>query len=59
MNILKQCKFSYTLVDGLTGFYTENRGKFFDIMFKEKIAPANAVDRMKPLIQESIKKTVG
>lgn len=56
---LKQCKFSYTLVDGLTGFYTENRGKFFDIMFNEKIAPANAVDRMKPLIQESIKKTVG
>lgn len=36
-----------------------NRTKFFDIMFNEKIAPANAVDRMKPLIQESIKKTVG
>ncbi len=56
---IKKAELNVSLIDGLAGWYNENRQDFFDIIFKEKSKPANAIDKMLPLINSSLKKTVG
>lgn len=58
---IKKAKPCGSWVDGLSGWYNGkgNRGKFLDILLKEKVNPAVALDRMLPLLKESLRATVG
>ncbi len=58
---IKKAKPCYTWVDGLSGWYNgkNNRSAFLDIILKEKANPAVALDRMLPLLKESLRATVG
>lgn len=56
---MKKAKLNVTQIDGLSGWYNENRTDFFGIMFDKGVNPANALDQMLPLINSSLKKTVG
>ncbi len=58
---IKKAKPCGSWVDGLSGWYNGkgNRGKFLDILLKEKANPTVALDRMLPLLKESLRATVG
>lgn len=56
---IAKCEFSVPFIDGLVGWYNENRATFLNYMFKEKNKPANVIDSMIPLINDSLRKTVG
>ena len=56
---IKKCSFSTYMIDGLTGWYNENRTTFLNVMFKDMTNPATAIDSMIPLIKDSLRKTVG
>ncbi len=53
---LAKCDLGNSFVDGLAGWYNENRDTFLNIMW-EGTAPASAVDQMKPLIKDSLRRT--
>ncbi len=55
---IAKCKFAVPWVDGLSGWYGNNRDNFLDIMWNGT-NPATAVDQMKPLLQDSLRRTVG
>lgn len=56
---LKKATINVSLIDGLAGWYAESRDEFFKIIFVDKTKPANALEKMLPLINNSLKKTVG
>ncbi|MBR7132091.1 MAG: extracellular solute-binding protein [Clostridia bacterium] len=58
---LKKAKPSYSLVDGLSGWYNGkgNREKFLDMIIEEKKNPAVTLDSLLPLLKDSLKATVG
>ena len=49
----------WTMVDGLSNWQTENRGKFLDAIIKDGKTPAAAIDQMLPLLEDSLRQTVG
>ncbi|MBO7218193.1 MAG: extracellular solute-binding protein, partial [Clostridia bacterium] len=55
---IAKCKFAVPWVDGLAGWYSDNRVKFLNIMW-EGTNPAAAADQMKPLLNDSLRRTVG
>ena len=55
---IAKCKFAVPWVDGLAGWYGENRDKFLDIMWNGA-TPASAVGQMEPLLNDSLRRTVG
>ena len=57
---LKNCEFSVPFLDGLTGWYADGgRQSFLNIIFKDGTNPAVAVDSLKPIIKDCLRKTVG
>lgn len=55
---IAKCDFAVPWVDGLAGWYNENRSKFLQIMW-DGTNPAAAADQMKPLLNDSLRRTVG
>ncbi len=55
---IAKCEFNNSYVDGLAGWYNENRDSFLKIMW-DGATPASAVDQMKPLLKDSLRRTVG
>ncbi len=55
---IAKCDFAVPFIDGLAGWYNENRETFLKIMWNGT-APASAVDQMKPLVNDSLRRTVG
>lgn len=56
---IAKCDFSMYMIDGLTGWYSENRKLFLNKIFKDQQNPATVVDSLRPLIADSLRKTVG
>ena len=56
---IAKCDFSMYMIDGLTGWYSENRKLFLNKIFKDQQNPATVVDALKPLVSDSLRKTVG
>ena len=57
---LTKCDFSVPMLDGLTGWYSGGgRQQFLDIIIKDQTNPATAVDSLKPIIKDCLRKTVG
>ena len=57
---LTKCDFSVPMLDGLTGWYSGGgRQQFLYVIFKDQTNPAAAVDSLKPIIKDCLRKTVG
>ena len=56
---VKNGKQIWSHVDGLTNWYGVNRTKFLSVITEEGKAPAVAIEQMLPLLEDSLKQTVG
>lgn len=55
---IAKCDFAVPWVECLAVWYSDNRVKFLNIMW-EGTNPAAAADQMKPLLNDSLRRTVG
>ena len=55
---IAKCDFSMYMIDGLTGWYSGNRGTFLKRIWNGE-NPATIIDSLTPLVKDSLRKTVG
>ncbi len=55
---IAKCDFSMYMIDGLTGWYSENRGQFLKKIWNGE-NPATIIDSLLPLVRSSLTRTVG
>lgn len=58
-NYMKTAVPMYTHMEGLAGWWTGDRAKFWDPLVKQAKQPSEVVDAQKSLIQAALKRTVG
>lgn len=54
---IKNCTFTNPLIDGLTGWYSDGRKQFMNILYVDRVRPAVAIDQLKPLVYDALRNT--